>query len=368
MPGIPSLPTTLLPCLFRFIPFEAAEITRETGRRLVTHIFPNRDIPLNEDLGRKVRRWKIQGFVVGESADLIRDLMIQAVELEGPGPLIHFKLGLVYVRCESLEVRESVESGVNVVEFTFDFVESGAYFPVGILASAAALAKTAVTGAALGIVFATNPSPSPAEVTDRATLLATAAAKLKNTDASASTVAAFRAIASNAASLSEDPQAMIAAVNAAVATVTLPADLRALADVAFEPLLTSAGSNIDILIFTSLLIAAGQASISEVFPTWNDAIAVRDHLGDQFAALELYLVDADLFAAVVDLKGLVVNGISTEAVNLPRLRPLAVTYAIPAVVLAYSLYGDATRADEILARNNLSDPLAVAGDLQVLTE
>ena len=367
MPAIPSLPTSLFPCLFRFIPFEAAEITRETGRRLVTHIYPNRDQPFHEDLGRKTRRWKIQGFVIGESADLIRDLMIDAVEKEGPAPLIHFKLGLVYVRCESLEVRESVEGGINVCEFVFDFVESGDYFKIGILSSAAALAKTAVVGAAMGIVWATSASPQPADLSALASSLSVVAGHLSDTDSSTATAEALADIAAAADALAVDPDGLIAAINAALATVTVSADLRTLTDQAFAALTASGGAALDVLMCVLTLTAAASAAVEETFSTWDDAVAVRDHLGDQFSVIEMYLTDADLYAGIVDLKGFTIQAISTEAVTLPRLRSLSVTYAVPAVVLAYNLYGDAGRATEILERNSLSDPSHVVGDLRVLS-
>lgn len=367
MPGMPTLPTTLLPALFRFVPFEASEISRETGRRLVTHIYPNRDEPFHEDLGRKTRRWKIQGFVVGEAADVIRDLMILAVEKPGPGPLIHYKLGLVFVRCESLEIRESVEGGTNVVEFNFDFVESGAYFPVGLIASIALLAKTALVGAAIGIVYAAKSAPTASELASRANSFAAAALKLKDQTTARTTADAFSEIATTAGTMVTDAEATVAAISAAVSTITLPADLRSFLQIAEAFAVSSEYTNLDVMLWVVTLSAAATAAIDEVFVTFDDAIVVRDTLTDSFARLELLIDNADLHAGLLDVKGIMVAGITKGAINLPRVRELTVSYTVPALALAYSLYGDAERASEIVDRNNLSDPTHVAGVLKVLS-
>jgi prophage DNA circulation protein len=60
--------------------------------------------------------------------------------------------------------------------------------------------------------------------------------------------------------------------------------------------------------------------------------------------------------------------ITEEAVDLPRLRSLTVNGRRTALALAWQLYGDPDRADEIVDRNAIADPNAVTGTIQVLTE
>ena len=361
-----SLPTSLLPALWRSIPFEAREVGRETGRRLVTHEYPNRDEPTNEDMGRKARRWKLQGFVLGEGAPAIRDLMIRACEAKGPGPLLHPTLGLVQARCDSLSVKESVDGGVNVVEFTFDFVEAGSVFSVGTILSVVALAKAAAVTLACAIIYSTHGS-SARDQTDRAATLSGVAGKFVDRAGADAFHASMDRVGRDAASLASDAPAAATAWQAAFVTITNAADLRAVA-AALQPVFIAAqAAPLDALISLSALSAAAAAAGNDTYTTWDDAIAVRDDLAAQFDGAALLITDADAYAALLDLKGAVVAAISDEAVTLPRLRPLFVMRSIPALALAFDLYGDADRAVEIVTRNNQSDPSAVAGDLRVLT-
>ena len=361
-----SLPTSLLPALWRYIPFEAREVGRETGRRLVTHEYPNRDEPYNEDMGRKARKWKLQGFVLGEGAPAIRDRMIDACEKKGPGPLLHPTLGLVQARCDSLSVKESVDGGVNVVEFTFDFVEAGSVYNIGLIMTVVALAKAAAVTLACAILYGKHGS-SARDQTARAATLVTLSGKFNDRAGAEAFKTAVDGIAGKADVLAGAPPAAAAAWQAAFTTVTSAADLRTIA-ATLEPLfVASQAAPIDTLLYLSVLSAAGSAAANDTYATWDDAIAIRDDLARQMDGAALYLTDADAHAALLDLKGAVVAAISDEAMRLPRLRPVAVMRPVPALVLAFDLYGDADRAVEIVTRNNVSDPSAVAGDLRVLT-
>jgi prophage DNA circulation protein len=121
------------------------------------------------------------------------------------------------------------------------------------------------------------------------------------------------------------------------------------------------------LLYVSALSVAGNAAANDIYTTWDDAIDIRDEIAAWLDSAALWIADADLHAAILDLKGVVVQAISEEAMTLPRLRNLSVPRPVPALALAFDLYGDADRAIEIMTRNNLSDPSAVAGNLRVLT-
>lgn len=394
--GAPSLPTSLQPAAWRYIPFEAREVGREAGRRLVVHEYPQRDQPSFDDMGRKTRRWKIQGFVLGELAPAIRDRMIAACEKEGPGPLMHPTLGLVQARCDSLSVRESVSQGTNVVEFGFDFVEAGAIYTSGIIQTVVAVAKAAAVTTASAIAYVAShrfAGHQPQDVRTRAVVdqasRADSMAGLsgKFTDRANAEVfkVAVDAIAVDSAAIASDSAAAVAAWQNAFVAVTSPVDLRAIAS-SLLPMfersqaaavagpssgtsatITANTAALDLLLYPSALAQAVAAATSETFTTWDDAVAVRDLLASYVDVACLWTSDADLYSALLDLKGTMVGAISDEAVALPRLRPLVVPRPRPALVLAFDLYGDATRAAEIVTRNGLSDPSAVAGEVRVLT-
>src|SRR5215471_8324607 len=88
----------LLPASFRGAMFHVDSGSKESGRRIVVHEFPKRDIPYAEDMGRRSMEFSVRGycitFPVDTSVDLYmrdyrlsRDALITALEMEGPGPL-----------------------------------------------------------------------------------------------------------------------------------------------------------------------------------------------------------------------------------------------------------------------------------------
>lgn len=64
----------------------------------------------------------------------------------------------------------------------------------------------------------------------------------------------------------------------------------------------------------------------------------------------------DVYFALKDLQAAVVKDIAQTIRKLPEVRGVTVSENTPAVVLAYDLYGDAARADEIVSRNRLRRP------------
>lgn len=389
-----NIPTSLLPAMWRYIPFEAREIGREHGRRLVTHEYPNQDTPYVEDMGGKARRWRIQGFVVGESAPTIRDRIIAACEKSGPGPLLHPNLGLLQARCESLEVRESVDGGQNVVEFIFSFVESGKQYSVDLLSTAVALTKATACKVAAGVLYGIKHLSSgqssrvqgmaAKDHETRANTLASVTSKFNDQATGARFKELLKTIAASPYTYSNDQDKAVEAWQGAFDTLTSGPDLRMVADI-LSPLYVASQDALvaglgtgdettltntamtDMLLYVSALASASVVTSTETFTTWDDAIAVRDDLADKLAEAAAYISDHDLHAALIDLKGVLVEAITSEAMNLPRVRTLELDRVTTALALAYGLYGNPERASEIVERNGLADPSNVSGTLQVLT-
>lgn len=111
-----------LQCTFRGVPFAVYGSSGETGRRVAQHEYPGHDGTWSEDLGRKGRRWKIRGLLVGPTCYTQRDLLSLAVERHGPGLLIHPSLGILNAVCVSYEFAER-DGYINVIDLTLEFVE-----------------------------------------------------------------------------------------------------------------------------------------------------------------------------------------------------------------------------------------------------
>ena len=75
----------LVPATFRLAPFHVDANSRTSGRRIVLHEFPKRDTPYAEDMGRSARRFPVTGYVIGPDYQIWRELLVLALEAEGPG-------------------------------------------------------------------------------------------------------------------------------------------------------------------------------------------------------------------------------------------------------------------------------------------
>ncbi|MCX8574516.1 MULTISPECIES: DNA circularization protein [unclassified Gilliamella] len=115
----------LLPASFRGVPFQVSGTSSEFGRRNQTHEYPFRDVPYTEDLGRSARKNKIDAFVVGDDHKEQAEKLVEAIEEEGAGTLIHPILGELNVNIVgTATVSNSVENGRMSV-ISFSFVEAG---------------------------------------------------------------------------------------------------------------------------------------------------------------------------------------------------------------------------------------------------
>jgi len=117
---------------------------RESGRRVVQHEFPKRDVPYAEDMGRRAREFTVRGYLIVypvssnagspkfpndplKQASYLRarDKLITALEsTEGPANLQLPLLGILNVMCVRYRVTEEEKFGGYCV-FDMTFTEFG---------------------------------------------------------------------------------------------------------------------------------------------------------------------------------------------------------------------------------------------------
>lgn len=118
-------------------------------------------------------------------------------------------------------------------------------------------------------------------------------------------------------------------------------------------------------------MALTQASVAcaAYQPTsYDDALALRELVCGALDAEINAAGDAgddEVYAAFRALRIAVALDLRTRGDQLPRLRTVTVP-VLPPEVLAYRLYGDATRANDLVARSDPSNPLFMPGELVVL--
>jgi prophage DNA circulation protein len=146
---------------FRGARFHVDTGVRESGRRVVPHEFPKRDVPYAEDMGRRQREFTVRGYIIvypRDGSDVLqqknyipaRDSLILALESEGPANLQLPLLGVLNVMCTRYRVTEEDKLGGYCV-FDMTFVEFGQAPATGTRESAA------------GVLYAADATDSTAQ-------------------------------------------------------------------------------------------------------------------------------------------------------------------------------------------------------------
>lgn len=384
----------LLPATFRGVAFFVALHDAELGRRVQVHEFPQRDLPYAEDLGRAVRKFTVDAFVLGANYFSARNRLLAAVEKPGSGQLDHPYLGELRVSVLSCRLHEETAEG-GVARFSIEFVETGdARFPTAAVDTPAVVAAAADhAAAAVAANFARRHTVAgrPAFVADASKgIFGSALGSI------AGAVAKVRGVAAQVAKLQRDvdaarrnlttliyapasaAQALLASVRQLVRSVaSTPRDALSLARTLYRfgsllpsvaPTTTSrrtqAGNQAQLLELVRVVaVAEGARAASLVdWESFQEAVTARDELVATLddAMLAATVAD-DVYDALRALRAAVVRDVAARGGDLARLVAYTPPATAPVLVLAQRLYADATRADELAARNALRHPLFVRG-------
>ncbi len=109
---------------FRGVEFWPIDGDAEHGRRIATHEYPLRDIGLSEDLGKRAALINLQGRVVGEDFLGQAQRLIEACNKPGPGALVHPLFGTLQVVCKECRPNWTLSRKGEVV-FSLSFMEEG---------------------------------------------------------------------------------------------------------------------------------------------------------------------------------------------------------------------------------------------------
>jgi prophage DNA circulation protein len=134
--ALPIWRQNLRPASFNGVPFKVELDGKSSGRRIVPHEFPKKNRPWAEDMGRRIRRFVVNAYIVyspelNPDYQAGRDALIEQLEAEGPGMLVlptglevmsDGASGLVAV--DTYTVTERRERG-GYCEFEIAFFEAG---------------------------------------------------------------------------------------------------------------------------------------------------------------------------------------------------------------------------------------------------
>jgi prophage DNA circulation protein len=115
------------------------------------------------------------------------------------------------------------------------------------------------------------------------------------------------------------------------------------------------------LIHGAALAQEAQLSFLLPFASQSDAAEVRDDLAERLDAFAESASDDTLYMAMIDLRVDVIRGLTSLAADLADVAQYTPRAVLPALATAHRLYGDASRAADIVARNKIRHPGFVPG-------
>lgn len=109
---------------FRGVNFKVEVGGKSGGRRVAPHEFPKKDKGYAEDMGKRLKRFRVTGYVIGDDYDRQRDALEQALDKEGAGQLKLPTSDAVQAICDRWDSIETRTRG-RVCEFEMLFIEAG---------------------------------------------------------------------------------------------------------------------------------------------------------------------------------------------------------------------------------------------------
>lgn len=385
------------------------------GRRTVVHEYPLRDDPYAEDMGRKAKEFSVECYVLGTDYMVARDALIAALDAAGPGTLIHPYYGARRVVATSARVKESTNEG-GMARFSVTFTEAGVNENPSAVAgtqevvvSKADIAKAVILSDFSKVFSVKN---QPGFVSQAAADLVSKS--LASIDVITSAVGLDKTmlsqiqadglfLAGSVSTLINAPGSLANAIFGRIAAIASIADAPLAAINMLQGLFGWGSSELTVpqttpariaqasnqiaitnLIRRASLVEAARTSSEVTFPSYNDAITLRDNLSEQLdveaevassggivgstATVPAAASDVS-YEALTALRVAVVRDVTTRGADLSRIRTVTPAATLPSLVLAHRFYNDATRDQEIVDRNHVRHPGFVPGGvpLEVLT-
>lgn len=389
----------MLPGSFRGVPFGVRVAQTQVGRRVVVHEYPQRPDVYTEDLGPKADAFTIEAVVIGPDYMKGRDELIDALKQVGPGILVHPYYGERLVTLVApARITETFSEGGKVT-FSLDFINAGDNDEPYSRIDTQDAVEAAADEAELACTddFANNFS-----LDGVADFVETSALDLAGGVMSALDDAR-RSIVPDLSILSDfvaEANSIMGSVNRLIRAPAAFAQsvlgmFGALKSLAISPLyalnsyrglfdyggkhasvprttpsrLRQSSNQVAItgLVRRVALIQAARVASRVEIDTYDQAVALRDDLaarlddeaagiipapvGNEVADTTIDTVSEPVYQALTALRVALIRDLTSRAAKAPRIARVQLPSTMPALVAAYRIFGDATRADEIISRN-----------------
>ena len=400
--------------MFRSAEFFFRQADATVGRKTARHDYPLRDDAYIEDMGKRPREFTLDCYVIGPDYMDKRDALIAALEEDGPGLLVHPTMGMLWVNVlGDVRVTESTTEG-GMCRFSIPFILVGEKKYPAAATDTASQVETAADNLVeleeedFAEVFtcdgvAQYVADDAMSLTDE--ICDTLDNLRKQIPTSVQTpqfMKDLNRIRTSVSMLVAAPFLLARSVagqfyafkNLALAPIDLvnfvTAELASLMKVRRIPMdiynayarLFGYGKNyrtiptttpsrirqlqnrnaITALVRRIAIAEAARTSAGIAYSSFDEAIGVQGRLAEAIDEEVLTAPDT-VYAALVDLRAAVVLDVSVRGANLARIVKYTPVRTEPAFLIAHRLYGDVTRAEEIIERNRIVHPLFVPGGL-----
>lgn len=375
----------LRPASFKGVPFFVEEAGLEVGRRTQVHDYPQRDRPFVEDLGRATRVITLTAFVVGDDYIAQAEKLLGALETKGSGTLVHPWHGTMQATAGIGRVRYS-KDGLGFASFELNFTEAGELaFPSALPSTQAAsrISADVLVVAAEGEfadTFSVAGVPdfvvdgAVADVRSVVDLLAvqvpglealgyaekvySAAQDIIGAISNPPTLARLLSSALSLTGLSGTATRWASVVQSLTRLVDGPGLAHPAPPAVITTNRTQAWTNtaaINALARRTLLAQAVGSTSLLAATVYDDVLAVRNAVTAALDAESLTAGDG-VYASLQVARTATWSDLTTRAQGAARLRTYTPPAPLPALALAYELYGDASRDQEIATRNQIRHP------------
>ncbi len=109
---------------FRGVGFSVTDHSITGGRFGISHAHPFSEKPTTQDVGRRPNAFSLECLVVGADHQQKRNALIQALETEGIGELVHPTVGRLMVQANTYSIKENIVENAGLTKFSINFLET----------------------------------------------------------------------------------------------------------------------------------------------------------------------------------------------------------------------------------------------------
>ena len=341
------------PASFRGVPFKVDAEDVSGARRLSVSPIAYAETSVIEDMGRDPQRFGVAAYVTGDLADAAALALAATLERKGSGTLVLPMRGALRARVEGWRMTR-VKDRAGMVRFDIGFIEEG-LAAVPFLPSFAAGALGATMGAGAALLSARTALAAAGALT-RIAGLAGAVGLAGN----AAWLAAQAALAEAATAANLVEAWRIAALRGSAS------GLAALVEASLPAPDQTAETDAERLIMAAALSVA----VARVdYPSRRDAMQARECFVRAVAPVIETAGDFsdEAFSWISGITGEAALALSRAAADKAPVVRVETNLSLPSTVLAYRLYGDATRAGELVERNKVRTPVFMPTRVEALS-